>query len=104
VQHRMHSARAGATWSDAGDHGSMRNLLIYDEVITGFRLNMPGPGALRYSPDLSYFARVWAGVSGRSLGGRKDIMDLVADGTVSMAGTYAANTIAVAAAHAALTS
>jgi len=37
-----------------------------------------------------------------ALGGRRDIMALVADGTVSMAGTYSANTIAVAAALAAL--
>ena len=37
-----------------------------------------------------------------ALGGRRDIMKLVADGTVSMAGTYSANGIAVAAAIAAL--
>ena len=37
-----------------------------------------------------------------AMGGRKDIMALVADGIVSMAGTYAANVIAVAAANAAL--
>ena len=37
-----------------------------------------------------------------ALGGRRDIMQLVADGTVSMAGTYSANGIAVAAANAAL--
>jgi glutamate-1-semialdehyde 2,1-aminomutase len=37
-----------------------------------------------------------------ALGGRRDIMSLVADGTVSMAGTYSANGIAVAAANAAL--
>jgi glutamate-1-semialdehyde 2,1-aminomutase len=35
-------------------------------------------------------------------GGRADIMALVANGTVSMAGTYAANGIAIAAANAAL--
>ncbi|MGE3831373.1 MAG: aminotransferase class III-fold pyridoxal phosphate-dependent enzyme, partial [Parvibaculaceae bacterium] len=37
-----------------------------------------------------------------AMGGRKQIMSLVADGTVSMAGTYAANVIAVAAANEAL--
>ena len=37
-----------------------------------------------------------------ALGGRKDIMALVAEGTVSMAGTYGANSIAVAAANGAL--
>ena len=37
-----------------------------------------------------------------ALGGRREVMALVADGTVSMAGTYTANGIAVAAANAAL--
>ena len=37
-----------------------------------------------------------------ALGGKREIMKLVADGTVSMAGTYSANGIAVAAANAAL--
>jgi glutamate-1-semialdehyde 2,1-aminomutase len=36
------------------------------------------------------------------MGGRRDIMALVAEGKVSMAGTYSANSIAVAAANAAL--
>jgi len=36
------------------------------------------------------------------MGGRRDIMALVANGTVSMAGTYSANGIAIAAANAAL--
>jgi len=36
------------------------------------------------------------------MGGRADIMALVANGTVSMAGTYSANGIAIAAANAAL--
>ena len=79
-------------------------LLIYDEVITGFRLNIAGAqGHYGIRPDLSVFAKgLGGGFPVAALGGRKDIMDLVADGTVSMAGTYAANTIAVAAAHAAL--
>jgi len=79
-------------------------LLIYDEVITGFRLNIAGAqGHYGIRPDLSVFAKgLGGGFPVAALGGRKDIMSLVADGTVSMAGTYAANTIAVAAAHAAL--
>ncbi len=36
------------------------------------------------------------------MGGRKDIMSLVADGRVSIAGTYAGNTIAVSSANATL--
>ena len=54
-------------------------------------------------PDLSVFAKgLGGGFPVAALGGRRDIMSLAADGTVSIAGTYTANTIAVAAALAAL--
>ncbi|HEX3983089.1 MAG TPA: aminotransferase class III-fold pyridoxal phosphate-dependent enzyme, partial [Acidisoma sp.] len=79
-------------------------LLIFDEVITGFRLALGG-GQQVYgiTPDLSTFAKgLGGGFPVAAMGGRRDIMALVADGTVSMAGTYAANTIAVAAANAAM--
>ena len=79
-------------------------VLIFDEVITGFRLSLAGAqGLYGIRPDLSVFAKgLGGGFPVAALGGRRDIMALVANGTVSMAGTYAANTIAVAAAHAAL--
>jgi len=79
-------------------------VLIYDEVITGFRLNVAGAqGHYGIVPDLSVFAKgLGGGFPVAALGGRRDIMALVADGTVSMAGTYSANAIAVAAANAAL--
>ncbi|WP_448956120.1 aspartate aminotransferase family protein [Labrys neptuniae] len=79
-------------------------VLIFDEVITGFRLSLGGAQArLGIRPDLSVFAKgLGGGFPVAALGGRKDIMSLVADGTVSMAGTYTANGIAVAAANAAL--
>jgi glutamate-1-semialdehyde 2,1-aminomutase len=79
-------------------------VLIYDEVITGFRLGIAGAqGRFGVRPDLSVFAKgLGGGFPVAALGGRRDIMSLVADGTVSMAGTYAGNTIAVAAALAAL--
>ena len=79
-------------------------VLIYDEVITGFRLNVAGAqGHYGIVPDLSVFAKgLGGGFPVAALGGRRDIMSLVADGTVSMAGTYSANAIAVAAAIAAL--
>jgi glutamate-1-semialdehyde 2,1-aminomutase len=79
-------------------------VLIYDEVITGFRLSLGGAqGLFGISPDLSVFAKgLGGGFPVAALGGRRDIMALVADGTVSMAGTYSANGIAVAAANAAL--
>jgi glutamate-1-semialdehyde 2,1-aminomutase len=79
-------------------------LLIYDEVITGFRLGFGGAqGLYGIKPDLSVFAKgLGGGFPVAALGGRRDVMQLVADGTVSMAGTYSANGIAVAAANAAL--
>ena len=79
-------------------------VLIYDEVITGFRLGIAGAqGLYGIKPDLSVFAKgLGGGFPVAALGGRRDIMALVADGTVSMAGTYSSNTIAVAAANAAL--
>jgi glutamate-1-semialdehyde 2,1-aminomutase len=79
-------------------------VLIYDEVITGFRLSLGGAQSLYgIRPDLSVFAKgLGGGFPVAALGGKREIMRLVADGTVSMAGTYSANGIAVAAANAAL--
>jgi glutamate-1-semialdehyde 2,1-aminomutase len=79
-------------------------VLIFDEVITGFRLGLAGAqGRLRIKPDLSVFAKgIGGGFPVAAMGGRADIMALVANGTVSMAGTYSANGIAIAAANAAL--
>ena len=79
-------------------------VLIYDEVITGFRLSFGGAQSLYgIRPDLSVFAKgLGGGFPVAALGGKREIMRLVADGTVSMAGTYSANGIAVAAANAAL--
>jgi glutamate-1-semialdehyde 2,1-aminomutase len=79
-------------------------LLIFDEVITGFRLSLAGAqGLFNVRPDLSVFAKGFGGgFPVAALGGRKDVMKLVDNGTVSMAGTYCANGIAIAAANAAL--
>jgi glutamate-1-semialdehyde 2,1-aminomutase len=79
-------------------------VLIFDEVITGFRLGLGGAQArLAIRPDLSVFAKgLGGGFPVAALGGRREIMSLVAEGAVSMAGTYTANGIAVAAANAAL--
>lgn len=79
-------------------------VLIFDEVITGFRLGLGGAQVrLGVSPDLSVFAKgLGGGFPVAALGGRADIMALVANGSVSMAGTYTANGIAVAAANAAM--
>jgi glutamate-1-semialdehyde 2,1-aminomutase len=79
-------------------------VLIFDEVITGFRLGLAGAqGRLGITPDLSVFAKgIGGGFPVAAMGGRADIMALVANGTVSMAGTYSANGIAISAANAAL--
>ena len=65
-------------------------VLIFDEVITGFRLGFGGAqGHYGIKPDFSVFAKgMGGGFPVAALGGRRDIMALVADGTVSMAGTY----------------
>jgi glutamate-1-semialdehyde 2,1-aminomutase len=79
-------------------------VLIFDEVITGFRVALGG--AQQYYgvvPDLTVMAKGFGGgFPIAALGGSKKIMQLVADGTVSMAGTYSGNGIAVSAANATL--
>lgn len=78
-------------------HGA---LLIFDEVITGFRLALGG--AQEYyniSPDLSAFGKIiGGGMPVGAYGGREEIMRLVApDGPVYQAGTLSGNPITTAA-------
>jgi glutamate-1-semialdehyde 2,1-aminomutase len=79
-------------------------VLIFDEVITGFRIALGG--AQQYygvTPDLTVMAKGFGGgFPVAAVGGKKEIMQLVADGIVSMAGTYSGNGIAVSAANATL--
>jgi glutamate-1-semialdehyde 2,1-aminomutase len=79
-------------------------LLIFDEVITGFRIALGGAQErLGVTPDLTVMAKgLGGGFPVAALGGKREIMDLVSHGTVSIAGTYSGNSIAVAAALAAL--
>lgn len=79
-------------------------VLVFDEVITGFRISIAGAQKhYGIKPDLSIFAKgLGGGFPVAGLGGKKEIMSLVSNGTVSMAGTYSANVIAVAAANAAM--
>ena len=79
-------------------------VLIYDEVITGFRISLGGAQKhFGISPDLTVMAKGFGGgFPVAAVGGKKPIMQLVADGTVSMAGTYSGNGIAVSAANATL--
>jgi glutamate-1-semialdehyde 2,1-aminomutase len=75
-------------------------LLIFDEVITGFRLGLGGAQA-RYgnTPDLSTFGKViGGGLPLAAFGGRADVMDVLApDGPVYQAGTLSGNPLATAA-------
>lgn len=74
-------------------------LLIFDEVITGFRIGLSGAqGYYDIIPDLSVFAKgLGGGFPVAALGGKKEIMSLVDTGVVSVAGTYSGNGIALAA-------
>jgi glutamate-1-semialdehyde 2,1-aminomutase len=79
-------------------------VLIFDEVITGFRVALGGAQALYgVTPDLTTMAKaLGGGFPVAAVGGRYEIMDQVSDGTVLHAGTYNANSVAVAAASASL--
>ncbi len=85
----------------ASAHGS---LLIFDEVITGFRLSLGGAQAYyNVQPDLSCFAKALAGgFPVAALAGIKPVMNLIADGRYSHSGTYNASVMAMAAVDAAL--
>jgi glutamate-1-semialdehyde 2,1-aminomutase len=75
-------------------------LLIFDEVITGFRL-VPGGAAARegVTPDLYCFGKViGGGLPIGAFGGRADVMEVVAPtGPVYQAGTLSGNPLAMAA-------
>jgi glutamate-1-semialdehyde 2,1-aminomutase len=77
-------------------HGS---LLIFDEVITGFRLALGGAQEhASILPDLTTLGKIiGGGLPVGAYGGRADIMDLVAPvGPVYQAGTLSGNPLAVA--------
>lgn len=80
-------------------------LLIFDEVITGFRLALGGAQEVYgVVPDIAIYAKAIAGGLPLSVvAGRQDVMDLIANGTVQHSGTYNGNPISLAAAEAALT-
>jgi glutamate-1-semialdehyde 2,1-aminomutase len=80
-------------------------LLIFDEVMTGFRLSEGGAaGVFGITPDLICLGKViGGGLPVGAYGGRRDLMDLVAPiGPVYQAGTLSGNSIAMAAGYAAL--
>lgn len=75
-------------------------LLIFDEVMTGFRLARGGAQELYgVRPDLSAFGKViGGGLPVGAYGGRRDIMELIAPaGPVYQAGTLSGNPLAMTA-------
>ena len=84
-------------------HGA---LLIFDEVITGFRLALGGAQAYYgVTPDLSTLGKiVGGGLPAAVYGGRADVMAMVSpEGPVYQAGTLSGNPLATAAGIATLT-
>jgi len=81
------------------------SLLIFDEVMTGFRLALGGAQE-RYGirPDMSCLGKIMGGgLPAAAYGGRADIMATVApDGPVYQAGTLSGNPLAMAAGAAVL--
>lgn len=76
------------------------SLLIFDEVITGFRLALDGAqGFFGVKPDLTTFGKIiGAGMPVGAYGGRKEIMEMVSPvGAVYQAGTLSGNPVAMAA-------
>jgi glutamate-1-semialdehyde 2,1-aminomutase len=78
-------------------HGAV---LIFDEVMTGFRVGLQGAqGLYRITPDLTTLGKViGGGMPVGAFGGRRDIMQCIAPlGPVYQAGTLSGNPVAVAA-------
>lgn len=83
-----------------------QSLLIFDEVITGFRLGIDGAqGYYGIRADLVTYGKIiGGGMPVGAYGGRKDVMEMVAPvGAVYQAGTLSGNPIAMAAGIAQLT-
>lgn len=102
----------GFIMPDAGYLASVRELctregavLIFDEVMTGFRLARGGVQELEHiTPDLTCLGKIiGGGLPVGAFGGRAEIMDLLAPlGPVYQAGTLSGNPLAMAAGIAAL--
>jgi glutamate-1-semialdehyde 2,1-aminomutase len=80
----------------ATEHGA---LLIFDEVLTGFRVAYGGAQVLyRVNPDLTCLGKaLGGGMPIGAFGGRADVMDrLEPDGDVYQAGTFSGNPVTMA--------
>ncbi|MDQ2900598.1 MAG: aspartate aminotransferase family protein, partial [Acidobacteriota bacterium] len=80
------------------------SLLIFDEVITGFRMDLRGAqGHYEVTPDLATFGKaIGGGVTLSALAGREDILDLMQNGGVAYGGTFNGNPLSLAGARATL--
>jgi glutamate-1-semialdehyde 2,1-aminomutase len=79
-------------------------LLIFDEVITGFRMALGGAMEVTgVTPDLATYAKALAGgFPIAMLLGRAEIMKMVGDGSVYHGGSFNSNVMSISAAHASL--
>lgn len=80
-------------------------LLIFDEVMTGFRVNRGcAQGLFGIEPDLTCFGKViGGGLPVGAYGGRKEIMEQIApSGPIYQAGTLSGNPLAMAAGYSTL--
>jgi len=82
--------------SETAAHGA---LLIFDEVITGFRFARGGAQEwFGVTPDLTTLAKgLGGGFPVAAIGGRADVMGMIAEGRYSHSGTYNANVVQCAA-------
>ena len=80
-------------------------VLIFDEVLTGFRVALGGAQSLyNITPDLTTLAKAMAaGFPAAAVGGRNEIMDLIAQGEVMYGGTYNSNPVITSSVIATLT-
>ncbi len=75
-------------------------VLVFDEVITGFRISFSGAqGVFNAVPDMTTIGKIiGGGMPVGAYGGKKDIMKLISpDGPVYQAGTLSGNPVAMAA-------
>ena len=80
-------------------------VLIFDEVMTGFRVAKGGAQELyKIKPDLTTFGKIiGGGLPVGAFGGKKEIMEMLApNGPIYQAGTLSGNPLAMAAGYAAL--
>lgn len=83
------------------EHGA---LLIFDEIITGFRIASGGAQSVfGVTPDIATLGKaIAAGLPLSAVAGRGEILDLMVRGDVAFGGTFNGNCVSLAAAHAGL--